>query len=85
MAAVDLTVEVDSTAEATGNRSLFACFTRTAGAEGCQPFFFSCERFTPAGDTAYCLLRNRWYTEGAPAKHQIAVTGSQIAHPKDDP
>jgi hypothetical protein len=29
-------------------------------------------------------LRSRATIEGAPAKHQIAITGSQIAHPSEE-
>ncbi len=50
MAAVDLTVEVDSTAEPTGNRSLVARFAKTAGAKRRQPFFFSSVCFIGIGD-----------------------------------
>src|SRR5215218_7926579 len=30
------------------------------------------------------FLLNRSYTDGAPAKHQSAITGSQMAHPNDE-
>ena len=30
------------------------------------------------------FLRSRSYTEGAPAKHQSAITGSQMAHPNEE-
>ena len=31
------------------------------------------------------LRRSRSYTEGAPANNQSAITGSQMAHPSDEP
>jgi hypothetical protein len=84
-AVVQFAVVADSTAEAVGNRSLAARFAKTAGALGCQPFFFSRGGFTCQSDASYVFLRKNWYTEGAPAKHHIAITGSQIAHPSEEP
>jgi hypothetical protein len=85
MAAVDFTVEAGSTAEATGNCNLTVPFTKAAGARGCQPLLRSCEWFTTRADATYVVSRKKWYTEGAPVKHHRAITGSQIAHPRDDP
>jgi hypothetical protein len=47
--------------------------------------FDSCKSFQGVGSgSSSLLLRSRSYTDGAPPKHQSAITGSQIAHPNEE-